>query len=134
MKIQVFDPPMCCSTGVCGPGVDPALVQFAADLEWFKEQGVTVERFNLSHQPRAFATTQLVKEALAKEGNDCLPLTVVDGKVAYKGRYPSRRMLAGFAQVDMHSSAKQADVTPCCCGPAPRRGSMGSKNRGTGCC
>jgi hypothetical protein len=22
-KVQVFDPPMCCSTGVCGPEVDP---------------------------------------------------------------------------------------------------------------
>jgi hypothetical protein len=27
-KMQVFDPAMCCSTGVCGPSVDPTLRAF----------------------------------------------------------------------------------------------------------
>ncbi len=53
-KVQVFDPPMCCATGVCGPEVDPALVRFASDLEWLKSSGVEVERFNLAQQPAAF--------------------------------------------------------------------------------
>jgi hypothetical protein len=51
MKFQIFDPPMCCSTGLCGPGVDPALVTFSADLDWLKRQGIDVERCNLSQQP-----------------------------------------------------------------------------------
>jgi hypothetical protein len=42
---------MCCSTGVCGPGVDPQLARFAADVAWLQGQGVTVERFNLAQQP-----------------------------------------------------------------------------------
>lgn len=46
---QVFDRPMCCSTGVWGPTADPVLARFAADLEWLKGQGVTVERYNLAH-------------------------------------------------------------------------------------
>lgn len=97
MRIEVYDPPMCCSTGVCGPSIDPALIQFAADLEWLQGQGVTVERFNLSQQPGAFAHTALVKEALATNGNDCLPLTLADDRIVCQGRYPSREMLAGFA-------------------------------------
>ncbi|NWG14029.1 MAG: arsenite efflux transporter metallochaperone ArsD [Acidobacteria bacterium] len=97
MKIQVYDPPMCCSTGVCGPSVDPELVRFAADMDWLKRQGVNVERYNLSQQPKEFAGSPLVKKALAEEGNDCLPLTVADGKVVCAGRYPTREMLAGFA-------------------------------------
>jgi len=60
-KIQVFDPPMCCSTGVCGLEVDPALVRFAADLEWLKESGVDVERFNLSQEPAAFVGKPLTR-------------------------------------------------------------------------
>ena len=52
--LQVFDPPMCCSTGVCGPKVNPALPRFAADLNWLKSQGVHVERFNLAQNPDAF--------------------------------------------------------------------------------
>ncbi len=68
MKIQVFDPPMCCPTGVCGPSVDPELVRFAADLDWLESQGVEVERYNLAQQPAVFAGTPVVKETLAKDG------------------------------------------------------------------
>jgi AhpD family alkylhydroperoxidase len=101
MKIQVFDPPMCCSTGVCGPSVDPNLVRFAADLEWLTRQGVDVERFNLSQQPSAFAGTPLVKEALAKEGLGCLPLIVVDGVARHQGSYPTREVLAGYVGLEV---------------------------------
>src|SRR5579883_1397331 len=47
-SVLVYDPPMCCSTGACGPDVDPVLVRFAADLAWLQEQGVAVQRYNLS--------------------------------------------------------------------------------------
>jgi hypothetical protein len=36
-KVEVFDPPMCCSSGVCGPNVDPTLARLAADLHWLSE-------------------------------------------------------------------------------------------------
>jgi AhpD family alkylhydroperoxidase len=104
LKIQVFDPPMCCSTGVCGPSVDSELVRFAADLDWLKRQGVEVERYNLSQQPAPFASSPVVKDALAKEGNDCLPLTVLDGAVVCRGKYPTRQMLAGFAGLQANAS------------------------------
>ena len=29
--IQIFDPALCCASGVCGTDVDQALVSFAAD-------------------------------------------------------------------------------------------------------
>ena len=31
-KIEVYDPAMCCSTGVCGPEPDEQLARFSADL------------------------------------------------------------------------------------------------------
>lgn len=52
--VQVFDKAMCCSTGVCGPQVDPVLPKFAADLEWLKSQGHRVTRWNLSQDPAAY--------------------------------------------------------------------------------
>jgi hypothetical protein len=64
-KIEVFDPPMCCTTGVCGPNVDSALVQFAADCRWLAGKGVHVERYNLAQQPQAYAENESVKAALA---------------------------------------------------------------------
>jgi hypothetical protein len=93
-RLEVFDPPMCCSTGVCGPGVDPALARFAADLEWLRRQGIAVERFNLAQQPGAFTTNPSVKAALAQSGTRCLPLILVDGEVVSAGTYPEREILA----------------------------------------
>ena len=104
MKIQVFDPPMCCSTGVCGPSIDPELVRFTSDLAWLERQGVEVERYNLSQQPAAFVGNELVKDALAREGNDCLPLTLLDGAVVCRGKYPTRAELATYAGIELQPS------------------------------
>ena len=49
--IDVFDPPMCCSSGVCGPSVDPRLAAFAADVDWLTAQGASVVRHNQSLTP-----------------------------------------------------------------------------------
>lgn len=97
--IQVFDPPMCCSTGICGPTVDPKLARFAADLHWLANKGVRVERFNLSQQPQAFAANPTVKTALEVHGNECLPLVLVNGEIRSRGSYPSREELTRMAGV-----------------------------------
>lgn len=113
--IRVFDPAMCCSTGVCGPSVDPELPRFAADVDWLQKQGVTVERFNLSQQPAAFAETHAVKEALMR-GTQVLPLVLVGDRIATEGAYPSRETLAALAGVVV----RKLDVAPAastgCCG------------------
>ena len=95
--VQVFDPPMCCSTGICGPEVDSRLVEFAADLDWLASQGITVRRFNLAQEPMRFAETAAVKAMLERSTEDELPAIVVDGVVAASGRYPSRDELARWA-------------------------------------
>lgn len=117
MMIQVFDPPMCCSTGVCGPSVDPNLVRFAADLRWLRSNGVEVVRYNLSQQPAAFVSSPVVKAALARTGNACLPLTLADGVIVCEGTYPSREMLATWAGLSGAPDAK-ANAAPSCCGGA----------------
>jgi hypothetical protein len=92
--IQVYDKPMCCSTGVCGPQVDPMVPRFAADLAWLKSQGHQVERFNLAQQPAAFVQNAEVQQLLATHGTDCLPLITVDGRILSRREYPSRDTLA----------------------------------------
>jgi arsenite methyltransferase len=99
-KLQVFDPPMCCSTGVCGPNPDPVLPRFAADFHWLAGQGVVVERYNLAQEPQAFAANETVKAALAKYGNDCLPLILVNDVIVSRGSYPTRKELARFVGVE----------------------------------
>src|SRR5512141_1056159 len=112
-KVEVFDPPMCCSTGVCGPSVDPALVTFAADLHWLANQRIAVERYNLAQQPQAFAANAVAKDALRVFGNECVPLILIDGAVVSKGSYPSRAELAKIAGVEVdHTPTPTATAEP----------------------
>lgn len=128
--VHVFDPAMCCSTGICGPAIDPELVRFAADLDWLKSQGIAVERFNLSQQPGVFAQDAEVKVALETKGEAGLPLLKVNGEVKSSGTYPSRGELAAWA--GLSSPTTQTVQASGCCGPATQSPSSAPKN--TGCC
>lgn len=97
--VEIFDPAMCCSTGVCGTDVDPTLSRFASDLDWLSGQGVSVSRATLSQEPGKFVVCEPVKAVLESDGVDGLPAIVVDGALVSSGRYPSRAELAGWAQV-----------------------------------
>jgi hypothetical protein len=110
MKIQIFDPAMCCSTGVCGPALDPELVRFSADVEWLKGRGIEVERHGLAQEPRAFAEHSLVKAELAEHGTECLPIVLLNGRVIAEGKYPGRGELE--ALVDSLDSARPAEEIP----------------------
>jgi disulfide oxidoreductase YuzD len=92
--LQVFDPPQCCSTGVCGPEADDTLVAFSGALRWLQRQGVTVERHNPVSNPDAFMDHTVVYDALMREGQDVLPLVLVDGEIVHRGDYPSKDDLA----------------------------------------
>lgn len=98
--LKIYDPPLCCSSGACGPNVDPTLVRFAADLKWLGNKGVAIERFNLAQSPEAFAEDELVRSRLTGNGVAALPLVVADGKVVAGGAYPTRKELAGFLGLD----------------------------------
>jgi hypothetical protein len=119
-EIRVFDPAMCCSTGICGPSVDPRLARFAADLDWLKSQGISVQRFNLAQQPAAFATDPTVVAALEAKGEASLPLVKVNGEVKSTGVFPSRDELASWAGVPGRAApvadAGEAKPKRCCGG------------------
>ena len=116
-QLAVFDPPMCCSTGVCGPNVDPSLVQFASDLDWVAGQGVLVERYNLAQQPQPYAANETVKAALSELGMECLPLILLNGAIVGKGRYPGRVELARLLGLEPDGPGPQLPVMKrCCCG------------------
>lgn len=92
--ITVYDPAMCCSTGICGTDVDQRLVDLAADLDWLKAQGVTVRRFALSREPAEFAANDTIRQIMQESEGDELPAFIVDGALKAKARYPNRAELA----------------------------------------
>jgi arsenite methyltransferase len=99
VSLQVFDPAMCCPTGVCGPTVDPQIARFAADLEWLAEKGVPIERFNLAQQPEAVAANGQVKQTLEEDGMDSLPLVLANSVIVSKGVYPTREQLVRWTRI-----------------------------------
>ncbi len=116
-KLEVFDPAMCCSTGVCGVEVDPILVQFAADLEWIAEQGVEIKRYNLGQEPQAFAANPAVLMEM-EAGMERLPIIVVDAQIVATGAYLSRAQLAQKLGVSMTNENKPRITTGSgCCNP-----------------
>ena len=80
-KLQVFDPAMCCSTGVCGPSVDPACRRFAADLEWLRSKGCASGTLQLRSGGCGLYEQSVVKSALNSQGSKCLPLLLFDGTI-----------------------------------------------------
>lgn len=110
--IQIFDPALCCSSGVCGADVDQALVNFSADIDWAMKNGAQVERFNLAQQPLAFAEHPVVNSFLQRSGAEALPLILVDGEVALAGRYPLRAELLRWAGI---AAPEGKPAGGCCC-------------------
>jgi ketopantoate reductase len=88
-KMIIFDPAMCCSTGVCGPGVDPELLRVSTVLNNLNRKGIVVERYNLTSNPQAFVDNKIINEILNSDGVDVLPVTIVDNIVVKTKSYPT---------------------------------------------
>lgn len=115
-KLEVFDPAMCCSTGVCGVDVDPVLAQFAADLKWVEENGVSVQRYNLGQEPQAFAANAAVVKEM-EAGMDRLPILAIDGQIVTTGLYPSRAQLGQKLGIALTTTEKPQVKAGSCCTP-----------------
>ncbi len=114
--VRVFDPPMCCSSGVCGVDPDITLARFSADLQWLQGQGVVVERFSLSQQPEKFMEDDAVLAAVSRGGTGALPIVMVDGLVVAEREYPSREQLAFKLGLIVAGAAKASEAGKCGCG------------------
>ncbi|MSS85319.1 arsenite efflux transporter metallochaperone ArsD [Actinomycetaceae bacterium WB03_NA08] len=118
--VHVYDPALCCSSGVCGADVDQALVDFAAAVKQVEGEGVQVRRHNLASEPADFATSEVVRKFLEVSGVDGLPVVVVDDVLALSGVYPTVEQLRMFAGVAVAPTLGALPITQesdgCCCG------------------
>lgn len=119
-KIEIFDPAMCCSTGVCGPSIDPELLRIATVINMLKEKGIIIKRYGLSNEPQDFVSNKAISDILQKEGADILPVTLVDGEVAKTKEYPTNEELSKWLGIEIKTKRFEKKGG-CGCGP-------------TGCC
>jgi arsenite methyltransferase len=113
-KVELFEPAMCCSTGVCGPAVDQQLIEVREDLRWAQVRGATVSRHNLTSDPDTFVANTKVTGLMAAFGEQALPVLLIDGEIKVHGRYATREELVSL--LDAPSEPVELPVSSGGCG------------------
>ena len=98
-KIEIFDPAMCCPTGLCGTSINPELMRIAVVIETLKKQGVVVTRHNLRDEPQVYVSNKTINEYLQQHGAEALPITLVDGEVAVTKGYPTTKQMSEWTGI-----------------------------------
>ena len=96
--IEIFDPAMCCPTGLCGPNINPELFRIAVVLETLKRKGIHVARHNLRDEPQLYVSNKIINDYLMEHGADGLPVTLVDNKIEVMGSYPTTDQLSEWTR------------------------------------
>ena len=123
-KMSIYEPAMCCSTGLCGVSVDPELLRISTVINTLKKNGIEVKRFNLSNSPQEFMDNELVNIFINAKGVKGLPITVLGDEIAVAGRYPTNEEFIKFLDLPANLLSEQAK---------PARYKMTGRSGGCGC-
>ncbi|MCM3390460.1 arsenite efflux transporter metallochaperone ArsD (plasmid) [Ureibacillus chungkukjangi] len=93
-KVVIYDPAMCCSTGVCGPSVDPNLTRVASAVYSLEQKGFDIKRYQLTSNPEKFAENKEIQKVFVEKGLDALPAVMVDDEIVKIGSYPTNEEFA----------------------------------------
>lgn len=89
VDVELFDPPMCCPTGLCGPSLDQTLLDVTEMILALKAANVSVERYQMASHPGIFMSRAEVMRLVRERQMEALPITLVRGKVIKVGAYPT---------------------------------------------
>ena len=89
VDVEIFDPPMCCPTGMCGPNIDQAILDLNEVVMTLESRGVSVARYQISSHPNAFLANEEVMKIIRQQQLAALPIVVMHGKIIKVGSYPT---------------------------------------------
>ena len=124
-KMCIYEPALCCETGLCGVNVDPELLRISTVLNTLKSEGVVIERYNLNNAPMEFVKSSIVNQYVNEKGVDGLPVVTVDGEIMLAGRYPANDEILTLLDLPAElllpkgaaSCCCDTDCTETCCEP-----------------
>lgn len=87
--IEIYDPPMCCPTGLCGPVLDQTLLDVNEMIFALQSKGVVVKRYQMASDPNAFLNNEGVMRLVRERQMSALPIIVTNGTVIKSGSYPT---------------------------------------------
>jgi len=98
-SVKIYDPTLCCPTGLCGVNINPELMRIAVVLETLKRKGIIIERYNLRDNPQEYVISKTINDFLMKEGAEKLPVVTVDGEIAIASAYPTNKQIAEWLEI-----------------------------------
>ena len=124
-KMCIYEPALCCESGLCGVNVDPELLRISTALNTLKNEGVVIERYNLNNAPMEFVKSSIVNQYVNEKGVDGLPVVTVDGEIVLAGRYPANDEILTLLDLPAElllpkgaaSCCCDTDCTEICCEP-----------------
>lgn len=117
-EMMIFEPALCCETGVCGASVDSELLRITTVIDRLKKNGITVKRFNLNSSPMEFVTNHTVNVFVNQKGAEALPVVLVDNDIVIEGRYPSNEEILSLLELPASALLPQSlsdSKNECCC-------------------
>ena len=114
-KMCIYEPALCCETGLCGVNVDPELLRISTVLNTLKNEGVEIERFNLNSAPMEFVKNNIVNQYLNDKGVEGLPVVTLNGEIVIEGRYPANDEILTLLKLPAEMLLPKG-ATSCCCG------------------
>lgn len=116
-EVLIFEPALCCSTGVCGPSVNEDLLQITSIVNGLDAlSDYQAKRYNLSNDPQEFVNNEIIVELLKEQGADVLPATILNGELVKFGEYPSIEEIEGYTGLKIVPANTSSD-SESCCGP-----------------
>ena len=96
MKLEIFEPSLCCESGVCGPEPDKVLIDLQNTIQLLKKAGVETKRYAINQAPLVFVQNAVVRDFIKANGPGKLPLVLLDNKIIKSGAYPTTDELKTF--------------------------------------
>ena len=89
MKLELFEPSLCCESGVCGPEPDRVLIELQNTIQLLKKINIETKRYAINQAPMVFVQNTVVSDFIKANGASKLPLVLLDNKIIKSGGYPT---------------------------------------------
>lgn len=117
-EIKIYEPAMCCSTGLCGVNVDKELLRVSTTINALRKKGAKIERYNLSNAPKEFVSNKAINEHINKNGIKTLPIIMVNGEIVKTNSYPTNEDFENWCGIKLDSNNEKPNSCGCsngCC-------------------
>lgn len=132
-KMCIYEPALCCETGLCGVNVDPELLRISTVLNALKQKGIIIERYNLNSAPMEFVKNNIVNQYVNEKGVEGLPVVTVDDKIVLEGRYPANDEILNLLELPAEMLLPKG-ATSCCCNESEEESCCCNAEEAEGCC